>query len=59
MHVFSRFASDGFSLNLPPDYRQRPARRELDQVAKTIRAVLASPTKHFANQTLTRGSGLE
>ena len=39
LHVFPRFPGDGFSLNLPPHYQQRPPRSELEQLAQTIRAV--------------------
>jgi histidine triad (HIT) family protein len=40
LHVFPRYAGDGFGLNLPPDYEQRPRREELDQIAETIRFAL-------------------
>ena len=40
LHVFPRFAGDGFGLKLPPDYADRPERRELDQIAERIKARL-------------------
>jgi histidine triad (HIT) family protein len=40
LHVFPRFAGDGFGLKLPPDYADRPARSELNQIAERIRALL-------------------
>lgn len=40
LHVFPRYPGDGFGLNLPPDYQQRPAREELNEIAKSIRATL-------------------
>ena len=40
LHVFPRYSGDGFGLNLPADYQQRPAREELNQVAESIRLAL-------------------
>ena len=40
LHVFPRFLSDGFGLRFGPEYGKRPPRRELDEVAKRIRAQL-------------------
>ena len=37
LHVFARYAGDGFGLRFPADYRERP-RHELDSVAETLRA---------------------
>lgn len=37
LHVFPRYSGDGFALKLPPDYHDRPAREELNQVAQSIR----------------------
>jgi histidine triad (HIT) family protein len=36
LHVFPRFAGDGFGLTMPPDYAVRP-RSELDAAAATLR----------------------
>jgi len=41
LHVFPRYAGDGFALQLPPGYALRP-RSELDSTAKALR--LAWPT---------------
>jgi histidine triad (HIT) family protein len=40
LHVFPRFAGDGFRLVLPPDYSERPDRAELDDLAEKIRSLL-------------------
>ena len=40
LHVIPRFPGDGFSLNLPPDYHERPPRSELDAIAHKIRESL-------------------
>jgi histidine triad (HIT) family protein len=40
LHVIPRFRGDGFSLNLPPDYDDRPPRSELDDIARRIRESL-------------------
>jgi histidine triad (HIT) family protein len=40
LHVFPRYAGDGFRLVLPPTYSQRPQRKELDAVAEQIRRFL-------------------
>jgi histidine triad (HIT) family protein len=40
LHVFPRYAGDGFGLNLPPDYQQRPAREELNDIAHRLRLTL-------------------
>lgn len=37
LHVFPRYAGDGFGLKLPPHYWQKPLRKELDAVAEKIR----------------------
>ena len=37
LHVIPRFKGDGFGLQFPPDYHQRPERSELDQNADMIR----------------------
>jgi histidine triad (HIT) family protein len=46
LHVFPRFAGDGFGLRFSPEYfTRRPERAELDQTAASIRtAILAVPT---------------
>ena len=40
LHVFPRYPGDGFGLKLPPDYKQRPPREELNEIAKNIRTSL-------------------
>ena len=40
LHVFPRYAGDGFRLVLPPKYSQRPERTELDALAEKIRNTL-------------------
>ena len=37
LHVFPRYHGDGFGLRLPPAYSQRPARKELDEIAARLR----------------------
>ena len=37
LHVFPRYSGDGFGLNLPPDYQDRPNREELNEIAQRIR----------------------
>lgn len=44
LHVFPRFAGDGFRLVLPPNYEQRPPRSELDDLAEKIRSALSRNT---------------
>jgi len=44
LHVFPRFADDGFGLKFSPNYFVLPSRADLDEVAKHIRnAMRASP----------------
>jgi histidine triad (HIT) family protein len=40
MHVFPRFAGDGFGLRVGPNYRRRPAQDELDAIAERLRRAL-------------------
>jgi histidine triad (HIT) family protein len=40
LHVFPRFAGDGFGLRFGPNYKQRPPRSELDAAATKLRKVL-------------------
>jgi len=40
LHVFPRFAGDGFGLKFGPNYRNRPERAELDRIASEIQAAL-------------------
>jgi len=40
LHVFPRFAGDGFALKLPPGYSNRPERTELDSIAANLRSSL-------------------
>jgi histidine triad (HIT) family protein len=37
LHVFPRYAGDGFGLKFAPRYYQKPARSELNRVAESIR----------------------
>jgi diadenosine tetraphosphate (Ap4A) HIT family hydrolase len=37
LHVFPRYAGDGFGLKLPPRYSQKPEREELDAIAEKLR----------------------
>jgi len=37
LHVFPRYAGDGFGLRFSPQYGQRPSRDELDEIAEKIR----------------------
>ncbi len=41
LHVFPRYAGDGFGLRLPPRYHHPPSRAALDEAAAQIRAALA------------------
>ncbi len=41
LHVFPRFAGDGFGLRFGPHYRERPGREALEAAAERIRAGLA------------------
>jgi len=40
LHVFPRYSGDGFGLNLPPDYQDRPPREELNDIAQRIQGRL-------------------
>jgi histidine triad (HIT) family protein len=40
LHVFPRYAGDGFRLVLPPGYSQKPEREELNEIADRIRSSL-------------------
>lgn len=40
LHVFPRFSGDGFGLELPDGYRNRPERSELDEIAQRLRRVV-------------------
>ncbi|MBM2810358.1 MAG: histidine triad protein [Chloroflexi bacterium] len=40
LHVFPRFRGDGFGLVMPPDFRYRRPRDELDEAAAEIRRAL-------------------
>lgn len=37
LHVFPRYAGDGFGLRFGPDYKKRPPREELDRIAADLR----------------------
>lgn len=36
LHVIPRFKGDGFGIQFPPDYHERPAREDLDNFATQI-----------------------
>ena len=40
LHVFPRYAGDGFGLKLPAGYKNLPERSELDEIAKRLRTLL-------------------
>ncbi|HEV8426774.1 MAG TPA: hypothetical protein VGQ41_02605 [Pyrinomonadaceae bacterium] len=40
LHVFPHYSGDGFGLNLPADYQDRPAREELNELARRIQLAL-------------------
>ena len=40
LHVIPRYSGDNFGLILPPDYQDRPAREELNDIAQRLRFVL-------------------
>ena len=40
LHLFPRFAADGFGFRFGPEYGQRPERGELDRTAKAISSYL-------------------
>ena len=42
LHVFPRFAGDGFGLKFSPNYFVLPLRADLDEVAKDIRSAMRS-----------------
>ncbi len=42
LHVFPRFAGDGFGLRFGPHYRERPGRAALDEAAQRIRAAIVA-----------------
>ena len=44
LHVFPRYSGDGFGLNLPPDYQDRPPRKELNDIAQRIQVALKART---------------
>ena len=46
VHVFPRFAGDGFGFTFGPQYANLPARRELDERADRIRAALDNADPH-------------
>jgi histidine triad (HIT) family protein len=37
LHVFPRYAGDGFGLKFGPSYSQKPERKELDAIAEKLR----------------------
>ena len=41
LHVFPRFAGDGFGLRFGPEYKQLPPREALEDVAAKIKSALA------------------
>jgi histidine triad (HIT) family protein len=36
LHVFPRYSGDGFGLKLPADYNDRPAREDLNEIARSL-----------------------
>jgi len=40
LHIFPRFKGDGFRLVLPPGYKRRPSRNELDATAAMIKKAI-------------------
>ena len=40
LHIIPRYHQDGFGIVPPPDYRDLPAREELDRAAEGIRVSL-------------------
>jgi histidine triad (HIT) family protein len=44
LHVFPRYAGDGFGLKFPPGYQQRPSREELNEIAEAIGNSISSIT---------------
>ncbi|MFL6228630.1 MAG: HIT family protein [Pyrinomonadaceae bacterium] len=42
LHVFPRHAGDGFGLQFPPSYFQKPERKELNEVAAKIKKALTA-----------------
>ena len=40
LHIIPRYHQDGFGIVHPPDYRDLPAREELDRAAEGIREFL-------------------
>jgi histidine triad (HIT) family protein len=46
LHVFPRFASDGFALRFPPEYHtRRPSRAALDELATELAHLETSPAE--------------
>ncbi len=43
LHVFPRFAGDGFGLTFSPTYYRKPDQAALEQVAQQLRSVLTAP----------------
>jgi histidine triad (HIT) family protein len=52
LHVFPRFRGDGFGLVMPPDFRYRRSRGELDEAAAEIKRVLDSAATTTASTEL-------
>ena len=52
LHVFPRFARDGFRLVLPPSYSQKPVRRELNEIAEKLKNALRNNLNR-AHQSVT------
>lgn len=47
VHVFPRYAGDGFGFRFGPAYHTRPARQELDEIAGRIREALDAPAQEL------------
>lgn len=42
LHIFPRYRSDGFGLVFSPTYSQKPERKELDEIAATVKNALGA-----------------
>jgi histidine triad (HIT) family protein len=45
VHVFPRFAGDGFGFRFGPGYASPPGRRELDECARRVRSAWETPSR--------------
>jgi histidine triad (HIT) family protein len=42
LHIFPRYRGDGFGLSFPPNYGQKPTRRELNEIAEQVKNALGA-----------------